>query len=122
MSTTMKEKPKVKKPRKYTITSGKKHPAWVAFDQYISLFLVPLALFIRAVVFLQTNNPASMEGLIAGIWILIAVVSTLISGVFLWMNNFWLNWRMNWWKNLIASGLLFLLSTFLLALFIRASG
>ncbi len=117
-----KQPKKVKRPRKYTVTSHDPHPLWVAFDQYISLFIVPIALFIRAVMFIQSGNAIAVEGLIAGIWIFIAVLTALFLGIFLLLNMYWWKWRLNWWKNLLLSGLIFLLSSFVLALIIRISG
>ena len=109
-----------KRPRKYTVTEGKKHPLWIFFDQYFSLFLIPIFLFAQAAIFVYKGNAQSLEGLIAGIWMFISVLTALVIGAFLLLNTFVMKWKLNWWKNIIISVVLFLVSAGVLAAIVRA--
>ncbi|MCA9478165.1 MAG: hypothetical protein KC535_03405 [Nanoarchaeota archaeon] len=92
-----------------------------AFDKYISLFAVPLGVFIYAVFFVKTKDIGGWEGLIAGIWMLFAVIAAIVDGLFFLVNRYWLRWDLKWWKNLLISAILFLASSFLFGLIIRLS-
>ena len=103
--------------------SSKKKSSFLAmiFDKYISLFAVPIFVIIYALVFVQRTNIGGWEGLIAGIWILFAIIGAIIIGIFSLLNRYWLKWELNWWKNLILSVVLFLLGSFIFAAIIRLS-
>lgn len=91
---------------------------WYVTDQYLTLFIVPLFVFFRAVVFLQVNT-SGWEGLIAGIWILFAIISAILTGLFLLINYYVLGWKLNWWKNILLSVLIFIVGSFAFGLVIR---
>lgn len=75
--------------------------------------------FVYAVILLNVNGFVGWTGLIAGIWILFAIVAAIVDGLFFFVNRYWLKWRLTWWKNVLISLILFIFTSFLFGLFIR---
>lgn len=116
-------KQRKKRLKSYTVEtqSSPLRQIWHAFDQYISLFVVPLFIFIRAIIFIQTNEFEGFAGVIAGIWILFAIISAIVVGIFFFVNKYLLKWKVNWWKNLLFSFLISAIGSFIFGLIIRLS-
>lgn len=87
------------------------------FNTSGSLFLFPLAVFIFS--FIAARLTHDWAAIAYAVWIVISLFALVLSGLLLLANNYFLRWKLNWWKNILLSVALFVLTALLLVLLLR---
>ncbi|MBN1275552.1 hypothetical protein JXA12_04650 [Candidatus Woesearchaeota archaeon] len=87
-------------------------------DEHLSLFLLPTTTVIISFILIKLSKDW-VTATAYGAWLVISFIALLFSGLFTLHNGLLLKWRMNWWKNLLLSGALFIMSALILILLVR---
>ena len=82
---------------------------WGFMDRHGSLFALPLVIAVASFIAARLSN--DWVAIAYAVWLVVSLLALILAGVFLALNHYVFEWRLNWWRNALLSMGLLLLSS-----------